>query len=321
MRGAGARAPRGSPGSHAGRCEEGDACSSGGRRGGRKGRSACGSAAAERQGRVQHHSAAQKRHAEDVVSLRSRKKGLRMCARERHSLQCRHAEHFLCDQETASSACIPACGVLNERERAYPLPFPPFPPLLLPRTFVALLFGFSPQLVRSSRALDGPPDDGADVLAAIPVQARARAALPLLSDLAAKRGPSVREKNIFCPSDGRTRLYDTIQMRLGPGCDCLSFCLHFAGGRHCCCCRALAVNTNQSREKWPLICGCRPRRSVTFCVDQISSAFVQKEYPQLKTENPKLPMLVREAANVEPRLVARYGTAAMWAVLCAEEVR
>ena len=35
-------------------------------------------------------------------------------------------------------------------------------------------------------------------------------------------------------------------------------------------------------------------------------AFVEKNYKELKTLNPKLPILIREARGVEPQLWARY---------------
>ncbi|KAE9611113.1 putative ribosomal protein/NADH dehydrogenase [Lupinus albus] len=36
-------------------------------------------------------------------------------------------------------------------------------------------------------------------------------------------------------------------------------------------------------------------------------AFVEKNYKELKTLNPKLPILIRECKGVEPQLWARYG--------------
>lgn len=41
----------------------------------------------------------------------------------------------------------------------------------------------------------------------------------------------------------------------------------------------------------------------SFCL----RAFVEKNYKELKTLNPKLPILVRECSGVEPQLWARYG--------------
>jgi len=35
---------------------------------------------------------------------------------------------------------------------------------------------------------------------------------------------------------------------------------------------------------------------------------VEKNYKELKTLNPKLPILIRECSGVEPQLWARYGT-------------
>ncbi|RAL37427.1 hypothetical protein DM860_000121 [Cuscuta australis] len=35
-------------------------------------------------------------------------------------------------------------------------------------------------------------------------------------------------------------------------------------------------------------------------------AFVEKNYKELKTLNPKLPILIREATSVEPQIWARY---------------
>ena len=37
-------------------------------------------------------------------------------------------------------------------------------------------------------------------------------------------------------------------------------------------------------------------------------AFVERNYKELKTLNPKLPILIRECSGVEPQLWARYGT-------------
>ena len=38
------------------------------------------------------------------------------------------------------------------------------------------------------------------------------------------------------------------------------------------------------------------------------SAYVAKNYPVLKKLNPSLPILIREAAGAEPRMIARYGS-------------
>ncbi|CAN4100936.1 unnamed protein product [Withania somnifera] len=35
-------------------------------------------------------------------------------------------------------------------------------------------------------------------------------------------------------------------------------------------------------------------------------SFIEKNYRDLKTQNPKLPILIREASSVEPQLWARY---------------
>ncbi|CAA0811909.1 NADH dehydrogenase [Striga hermonthica] len=35
-------------------------------------------------------------------------------------------------------------------------------------------------------------------------------------------------------------------------------------------------------------------------------AFIENNYKDLKTKNPKLPILIREAAGIEPQLWARY---------------
>lgn len=35
-------------------------------------------------------------------------------------------------------------------------------------------------------------------------------------------------------------------------------------------------------------------------------AFIEKNYRDLKTQNPKLPILIREASSIEPQLWARY---------------
>jgi len=36
--------------------------------------------------------------------------------------------------------------------------------------------------------------------------------------------------------------------------------------------------------------------------------FITKEYSAIKAANPKLPILIREASNVPPVLIARFGT-------------
>nr|CAI5864843.1 unnamed protein product [Callosobruchus analis] len=38
--------------------------------------------------------------------------------------------------------------------------------------------------------------------------------------------------------------------------------------------------------------------------------FIEKNYVELKTSNPKFPILIRECSGIEPRLWARYGK--MW---------
>ncbi|KAI3939622.1 hypothetical protein MKX01_038577 [Papaver californicum] len=49
---------------------------------------------------------------------------------------------------------------------------------------------------------------------------------------------------------------------------------------------------------------------VLFCQSSLASAqtreFVQKNYKDLKTLNPKLPILIRECSGVEPQLWARF---------------
>ncbi|GAB2218983.1 hypothetical protein Drorol1_Dr00006608 [Drosera rotundifolia] len=49
---------------------------------------------------------------------------------------------------------------------------------------------------------------------------------------------------------------------------------------------------------------------ILFCQTSPASShtreFVEKNYKVLKTENPKLPILIREAHGVEPQLWARY---------------
>lgn len=60
---------------------------------------------------------------------------------------------------------------------------------------------------------------------------------------------------------------------------------------------------------------CRDGMEVS-CVDRIlmllvfffvCREFVQKNYKELKTMNPKLPILIRECSGTEPQLWARYG--------------
>ncbi|KAG2702916.1 hypothetical protein I3843_06G106400 [Carya illinoinensis] len=48
-----------------------------------------------------------------------------------------------------------------------------------------------------------------------------------------------------------------------------------------------------------LLCQSSPASSAT-------RAFVEKNYKDLKTLNPKLPILIRECSGVEPQLWARY---------------
>ncbi|XP_028765252.1 NADH dehydrogenase [ubiquinone] 1 alpha subcomplex subunit 2-like isoform X1 [Neltuma alba] len=48
-----------------------------------------------------------------------------------------------------------------------------------------------------------------------------------------------------------------------------------------------------------LMCQTSPASSTT-------RAFVEKNYKELKTLNPKLPILIRECSGVEPQLWARY---------------
>ncbi|GAA0148118.1 hypothetical protein Leryth_009558 [Lithospermum erythrorhizon] len=47
-----------------------------------------------------------------------------------------------------------------------------------------------------------------------------------------------------------------------------------------------------------------------FCQTSPTSAstrsFIEKNYKDLKTHNPKLPILIREARNIEPQLWARF---------------
>lgn len=49
--------------------------------------------------------------------------------------------------------------------------------------------------------------------------------------------------------------------------------------------------------------------SFSFVFVQISygRAFIENNYKDLKTKNPKLPILIREATGIEPQLWARYG--------------
>lgn len=39
----------------------------------------------------------------------------------------------------------------------------------------------------------------------------------------------------------------------------------------------------------------------------LNRAFIEKNYKELKTNNPKLPILIREATGIEPQLWARFG--------------
>ncbi|KAK8917083.1 NADH dehydrogenase [ubiquinone] 1 alpha subcomplex subunit 2 [Platanthera zijinensis] len=45
--------------------------------------------------------------------------------------------------------------------------------------------------------------------------------------------------------------------------------------------------------------------------------FVHRNYKDLKTLNPKLPILIRECSGVEPQLWARYGKFALSLRFCA----
>ncbi|XP_011004325.1 PREDICTED: NADH dehydrogenase [ubiquinone] 1 alpha subcomplex subunit 2-like isoform X2 [Populus euphratica] len=56
-----------------------------------------------------------------------------------------------------------------------------------------------------------------------------------------------------------------------------------------------------------LLCQSSPSSSST-------RTFIEKNYKDLKTLNPKLPILIRECNGVEPQLWARYD----FAVLCAD---
>lgn len=49
-----------------------------------------------------------------------------------------------------------------------------------------------------------------------------------------------------------------------------------------------------------------------FCRD-----FVAKEYPALKQANPTLPILIREASQVNAAVYARYGMWSTWRITCA----
>ncbi|KAM3705807.1 hypothetical protein ACB098_03G105800 [Castanea mollissima] len=51
-----------------------------------------------------------------------------------------------------------------------------------------------------------------------------------------------------------------------------------------------------------LLCQTSPASSST-------RAFVEKNYKELKTLNPKLPILIRESRGIEPQLWARYAQA------------
>ncbi|XP_058765536.1 NADH dehydrogenase [ubiquinone] 1 alpha subcomplex subunit 2-like [Vicia villosa] len=53
------------------------------------------------------------------------------------------------------------------------------------------------------------------------------------------------------------------------------------------------------KELWFLMCQTSPASSSTM-------EFVEKNYSELKTLNPKLPILIRECSGVEPQLWARY---------------
>ncbi|KAK4370422.1 hypothetical protein RND71_009897 [Anisodus tanguticus] len=46
--------------------------------------------------------------------------------------------------------------------------------------------------------------------------------------------------------------------------------------------------------------------SPTSAANRVSLSFIEKKYRDLKTHNPKLPMLIREATSIEPQLWARY---------------
>lgn len=43
-----------------------------------------------------------------------------------------------------------------------------------------------------------------------------------------------------------------------------------------------------------------------------SRAFLKRAYPTMKKNNPSVPILIREALDVEPRVFARYGTSHAW---------
>ncbi|KAJ6326424.1 hypothetical protein OIU78_013514 [Salix suchowensis] len=49
-----------------------------------------------------------------------------------------------------------------------------------------------------------------------------------------------------------------------------------------------------------LLCQSSPSSSTT-------RTFIEKNYKDLKTLNPKLPILIRECKGIEPQLWARYG--------------
>lgn len=44
-----------------------------------------------------------------------------------------------------------------------------------------------------------------------------------------------------------------------------------------------------------------------FIIEFSSSEFVQKYYVNIKRDNPKLPILIRECSGVQPRLWTRFG--------------
>ncbi|MCD7448325.1 hypothetical protein HAX54_040766 [Datura stramonium] len=46
--------------------------------------------------------------------------------------------------------------------------------------------------------------------------------------------------------------------------------------------------------------------SPTSAESSATRAFIEKNYRDLKTHNPKLPILIREATSIEPQLWARY---------------
>ncbi len=53
--------------------------------------------------------------------------------------------------------------------------------------------------------------------------------------------------------------------------------------------------------------------SVTCAFALARRSFVAKNYPILKKLNPSMPILIREAAGAEPKLIARFG---MYACVC-----